>query len=184
MQYIFRSQGLKIYFTIFPSHHRECLFCTPLLNLSFSVSSISITTWKRLSVEVLPRAMPFLSVFLPRDLLALVTYMSSFHVNLHRSPYQEVRKSHYSLWRPWPLTLSLIKLTPNCSSLCQAVQRWQGRITDRHTERRDWFYTLGCWQGRELDQPQCIAQKWLNPKIFSKSVHLDGLLPCYIYWKV
>ncbi len=60
----------------------------------------------------------------------------------------------FDLW-PWPSKsseiLSRSMPPPNFAigSLRQTVQPWERSQTDRHTHRRDWFYTLDRWRGRE-----------------------------------
>ncbi len=63
----------------------------------------------------------------------------------------------FDLW-PWPSNsseiLSRSTPPPNFGSVCQTVQPWERSQTDTrthtHTDRRDRFYTLDRWRGREI----------------------------------
>ncbi len=58
----------------------------------------------------------------------------------------------FDLW-PWLSNLSEIlsraMFLPNCRSVAQTVQPWERWQTDTQTHRRDRFYTLDRWRGRE-----------------------------------
>ena len=80
--------------------------------------------------------------------------------NLHRSHHKKSRKITFfkmatltfDLW-PWPLNLSEIlskaMFLPNFRPVAQTVQAWERWQTDTLTDRRDLFYTLNRWRGRE-----------------------------------
>ena len=76
--------------------------------------------------------------------------------NLHKSHNQKVRKSCFSKWRPRPLTLSfkllrdVIKGNVHIEFRVHIPNGSAVRVlTDRQTDRRDRFYTLDRWRGRE-----------------------------------
>ncbi len=59
----------------------------------------------------------------------------------------------FDLW-PWPSNSSEISSwstrAPNFGLVCQTVQSWESWQTHTQTDRRDRFYTLDRWRGREL----------------------------------
>ncbi len=70
----------------------------------------------------------------------------------------------FDLW-PWPLNLAEIISRsfplPNFVTLGQTVQPWERWLTDtqthRLTDRRDRFYTLDRWRGREIRYTACTV---------------------------